>query len=208
MRQQGFNALVYVDDFVGCEESLVRARRSTTSRQYAAGWAPRLAADKCVALIPSLVWLGFEICVERMTLGIPDGTLRAVLEECDQWLARPTMTRRALQSLLGCLAHIANCIPPEWRFMNRLLAGHRGLCGLGPAAVDPEIHWFRDYAALGSFTITICHKPGADLIFKDALSRAHASLAALEFVARYCVSHNVARIRITHNANGILSHFL
>ena len=60
-------------------------------------------------------------------------------------------------------------------------------------------------AALGSFTIAIRHKPGADLIFADALSRAHVSPAALEFVANYCVSHNVAQIRVTHDANDILS---
>ncbi len=60
-------------------------------------------------------------------------------------------------------------------------------------------------AALGSFTITIRHKPGADLIFADALSRAHASPAALEFVAGYCASHNVVRIRVAHDATNILS---
>ena len=59
--------------------------------------------------------------------------------------------------------------------------------------------------ALGSFTITICNKPWAYLIFVDSLSRAHASPAALELVASYCVSHNVAQIRVTHDANDILS---
>ena len=72
-------------------------------------------------------------------------------------------------------------------------------------ACDREI-WL--LAALGSLTITIRHKPGVNLIFTDTLSRAHSSPTALEFVAKYCVSHNVARIRVTHDTNDILSHSL
>ena len=40
-----------------------------------------LAPDMCVAPIPRLVWLGFKVCAERMTLHIPDEKLCTVLEE-------------------------------------------------------------------------------------------------------------------------------
>ena len=248
-----------------------------------------------------------------MVRRIPDEMLRMVLEECDHWSSQPTMTRGALQSLLGHLGHIVNCIPAVWSFMSRLLAGLHGLCRPCPAKVDPEIckdvQWFRAYAEpgngvhllpppvrrewvikcdscltgggafskehcyaeeysldfirvyplihelkalnlvvavrtlrpgvstglnlivnknnaafahtlemgqatdatlescarkiwlLGSFTITIRHKPGADLIFV-------LSCTSLEFVAKYCASHNVARVRVTHDTNDILSHSL
>ena len=72
-------------------------------------------------------------------LRIPDEKLHVVLEECDRWLSRPTMTRRAFQSLPGRLVHIANCIPAARRFMSRLLASHRGHRGSGPAEVDRGI---------------------------------------------------------------------
>ena len=117
-------------------------------------WMSSPAPDKCVACIPRLVWLGFEVCAERMTLHILDEKLRAVLEECDRWLSRPTMMRKALQSLLGHLAHITNGIPAARQFISRLLAGLRGLCMPGPAEIDPEnpkdIRWFRAYAKRGN----------------------------------------------------------
>ena len=49
-------------------------------------------------------------------------------------------------------------------------------------------------AALRSFTLTVRHKPGANLIFANALSRTHASPAALDFVTKYCASHNITRV--------------
>ena len=102
MRPQGFHALVYVDDFVGCKASLMRARQAFDCLRAICGrLGLRLAADKCVAPVPTLIWLGCEISTERMTLRIPYEKLCAVLEECSGWLARPTMTRKALQSLLG-----------------------------------------------------------------------------------------------------------
>ena len=75
--------------------------------------------------------------------------------------------------------------------------------GHHPRGVRHEI-WL--LAALGSFTITIRYKPRANLIFVDALSHAHTSSAALEFIAKYGASHNVDRIRVIQNANDILSH--
>ena len=123
-----------MDDFVGCEVSLARAICGRL------GHCLGLMPDKSVAPpIPHLVWLGFEVCAERMTLCIPDEKLIAILEECDRWLSRPTKTRRALHSLLGRLGHIVNCILATRCFMSRLLVGPHGLRGPGPSEVDPEI---------------------------------------------------------------------
>ena len=85
-----------------------------------------------------------------MKLRIPDEKLCAVLKECVQWLLWPTKARKALQNLLGRLAHIANCIPAVWRFMSRLLTSLQGPRGPGPTEIDTKIHkdfrWFCTYA--------------------------------------------------------------
>ena len=87
MRHQGFHALVYVDDIVSYEASLARGRQAFNYLWDICGrLGLHLAPDKCMAPIkcmapvPHLVWLVFEVCVERMMLRIPDEKLHVVLE--------------------------------------------------------------------------------------------------------------------------------
>ena len=68
MRRQGFHVMVYVDDFVGCEASLARVCKAFDCPRAICGrLGLRLAADKCVAPVPTLVWPGCEISAERIT---------------------------------------------------------------------------------------------------------------------------------------------
>ena len=53
-------------------------------------------------------------------------------------------------------------------------------------------------AAIGSYDIEVRHKPGAQLQFADALSRAHCSPHALTCVRSTCAAGGVERIRVTH----------
>ena len=54
-------------------------------------------------------------------------------------------------------------------------------------------------AALGSFSLSIVHKPGASLILADALSRAHMSDSAAQLAARQCAQRHLKRVRTTHS---------
>ena len=54
------------------------------------------------------------------------------------------------------------------------------------------------YPTLGACAIEIRHKPGAQLQFADALSRAQAFPSALDFVRKVCASRSMDRIRVTH----------
>ena len=66
---------------------------------------------------------------------------------------------------------------------------------------DPTLgacaHEIWNIVALGSFTISVRHKRGADLIFASALCRTHASQATLDYVTDYCTSHDIAMVRVT-----------
>ena len=167
-------------------------------------------ADKCVAPVPTLVWLGCEISAERMMLRIPDEKLHAVLKECVHLLP-PAIRREWVIEFDSCLMGRGGafseerCFPEynpdfiqayplihEHEILNLVVTLRRTLrpdvcagldivvntdnaasahaLGTGRvtdatfAACAREI-WL--LAALGSFTITIRHKPGADLIFAD-----------------------------------------
>ena len=54
-------------------------------------------------------------------------------------------------------------------------------------------------ATMGGFSIKVVHKPGTELIFADALSRAHQSRAMAQLAAEQCASMNLSRIRVKHS---------
>ena len=100
MRRQGFHPIVYVDNFVGCEASLAHARQAFECL-HAIFNHLRLAPDKCMAPAPRLVWLRFEVCLERMTIHLPDDKLPPTLYDLAQYIAH-------LHRELPSLASIAN----------------------------------------------------------------------------------------------------
>ena len=118
MSRRGHHALVYVDDFV-------TARRAFDALVgLCAGLGVALAPEKCVPPAVDVVWLELHLDSSEMTISIPAAKLDAVISECDRWMTQPSMTRRALQHLLGCLTHIASCIPQARRFMARPHVAH------------------------------------------------------------------------------------
>lgn len=89
-----------------------------------------------------------------MTVSIPAKKLSEVLDECHKWTSRSRAKRKSLQSLMGKLMHIANCIPHARRFTIRLLATLRALHTQLWTTLSPEaklnIKWFLSYAKLGN----------------------------------------------------------
>ena len=100
------------------------------------------------------MWRGLYLDSSEMTISIPAAKLDAVISECDRWMTHPSMSRRALQCLLGHFAHVALCVPPARRFMAHLLASLRGLHASRDAPVDTglgaDVAWFRRYAREGN----------------------------------------------------------
>ena len=45
------------------------------------------------------------------------------------------------------------------------------------------------------------HNPGVELLFVDTLSRAHDSPIALDYVTKYCATHDISNLRVIHDAN-------
>ena len=151
MKQEGYTVLVYVDDFIGIEESrklAMRAFKRIIELCNELGF--ELAPNKCIPPTRNTVWLGFAISSQHMTLSIPLEKLQAVLTECETWLKKHSTTRRALQRLVGRLVHISSCVKPGRKFISRIL---RALSDSHPHSTTPvddnlkkDVRWFHEYA--------------------------------------------------------------
>ena len=84
LRKEGYNALVYVDDFIGVEPSYELACKAFSRIiELCQELGFDLAPNKCTPPTPNIVWLGFYISVQEMMISIPKQKLEAILRECE-----------------------------------------------------------------------------------------------------------------------------
>ena len=61
MSRRGHHALVYVDDFVGCETTYLDARRAFDALVSICAVALAVAPEKCMPPAVDVVWLGLYL---------------------------------------------------------------------------------------------------------------------------------------------------
>lgn len=151
LRKDGHWALNYLDDFCGSDSTL-----SAASLAYDAihtlcdDLGLKLADEKCAPPSQRMVWLGFMVDTNLMTVTIPEEKLTEVLLECRTWLKTRSALKKRVQSLAGKLIHLAKCIQPARKFMSRILASLRQApeTGFTPitAHFKQDVRWFLTYA--------------------------------------------------------------
>lgn len=128
MASKGFKLLAFLDDFAGCEDSLDRATLAyNTFLDLTATLGLQLALDKCQAPSTQMQWLGYDICTKEMSIAIPQDRLQNVLEECKKWVVKKRASRSSIQSIIGKLVHLANCVRHARKFTARMLATLRSM---------------------------------------------------------------------------------
>ena len=151
MAQMGYYTTVYVDDFIGAEPSYLAASKAFNNFiRLCELLGIDLAKDKCFPPCVRLIWLGFHLDAECMSISIPKEKLEKVLKECDGWLRRPKASKKALQSLVGRLNHISSCISPGRKFLSRVLRAlskaHNSLYVQVDDELRRDVSWFRQFA--------------------------------------------------------------
>ena len=76
-----------------------------------------------------LTCLGITIDLHNNTLSIDPVKLEAIYEDCIKVHTKKSISKRALQSLLGKLLYLHKCVKPARIFVNRILTVlriHRG----------------------------------------------------------------------------------
>lgn len=157
MAKHGWTVLAFLDDFAGVEQTQLRAEKAYNQfLQISKELGLQLALDKCAPPSQQLQWLGYDIDILNMVISIPKEKLDQVLEECSAWTHKAKASERMIQSLIGKLLHVANCITHGRKFVTRILAMLRYMKSVNRmwTTVGPEfradIAWFLHYSQKGN----------------------------------------------------------
>lgn len=172
MANRGFSILAFLDDFAGCEDSFERASQAySTFVQISAELGLQLAMDKCQSPTTRMQWLGYDVSSIDMTITIPTDRLQQVLEECKKWIAKTRASRSSIQSIVGKLVYLANCVRHARKFTARILATLRSMNELGREwttlgqEFKADIRWFLAYSEESNGISLI--SPVQDFIYID-----------------------------------------
>ena len=99
----------------------------------------------------SIVWLGFEINAENMSVCIEPSKLSEIIEECRMWKSKATATKKELQRIAGKLQHVTKCVKSARKFMNHVLSALRQFPPYGahqfPHDLLADSDWFTQFAS-------------------------------------------------------------
>ena len=117
----GHYLLNYVDDFLGAEyqgqaqhahQSLIRLMRDIGAAR---------SSSKSVAPTQVIEFVGNLFDTHNMTIGVTPTRKVEILRLLEQWRTRTSCTRNQLETLVGKLQFMSNCIKPGRLFVSRLL---------------------------------------------------------------------------------------
>ena len=80
-----------------------------------------IAPSKCMGPAIQLVFLGFEIDTQGLTVRLPEEKLQRTRAKVLEWVDRKACKKRDLESLLGHLQHAATVVRPGRTFVRRLI---------------------------------------------------------------------------------------
>lgn len=155
MREAGYFLLAYLDDYISCNKDASKAAEAYT---YFADLTSRLglklAAHKCVHPTMSIDWLGYTIDTKLMTVAVPLQKLREIIQECKAWETKNRVSKKMLQSIVGRIMYVSNCIRPARKFSARILATLRQMKDRNWTTIKDDVKadlkWFYNFAAISN----------------------------------------------------------
>lgn len=155
MANEGHTILAYLDDYASCHAHLDSAQEGfkkfiSTTKELGLD----LAIHKCVSPTNVIDWLGYTIDSNEMLVSIPKAKLQDFVKECNTWISKRRASKRAIQSLVGRMAFISNCVTQGRKFMSRALASLRAMGDRDWTTLSDQfrldIKWFICYANIGN----------------------------------------------------------
>ena len=123
----GYFLLNYVDDFVEAESaSKIHASHNALVR-FMRDTGIQRSERKSVLPAQVIEFVGNLFNTMDFTIGVMPGRKIEILRELEHWRNRAVCNRKQVESLVGKLQFMSNCICPVRLFISRLLAEMRSI---------------------------------------------------------------------------------
>lgn len=150
MAQSGYMILNYLDDFAGAETPNVAEHVFNYLGSVLKNCGLEESVEKACPPCTCMTFLGVLFDTETLTLSVTEERVAEILLLVQEWLNKSEATLRELQSLLGKLHFISNCIRPGRLFVSRLLTWLRSLPDdknkhVIPCYVKKDLLWWSQF---------------------------------------------------------------
>ncbi|XP_071177827.1 uncharacterized protein [Mytilus edulis] len=121
-RNMGYNGVNYIDDIGSAETTEFAGNGFHILKTLIDDLGFKVAEQKCCAPDTNMIFLGKQFDTVNMTISIPNDKLCEIKGVIEKLLTKKTITRKKLESIIGKLSYIADCIRSARLFIARLLA--------------------------------------------------------------------------------------
>lgn len=211
-RKSGYDGVNYIDD-IGSAETKSRAENGYKHLvEVTEKLGFPVAKEKCSSPSTKMIFLGKMFDTVNQTVSIPETKMDEIRHNLEKTMLKKTITRRKLESLIGQLAYIADCIRSARLFISSLLdllrtvhkKGHH--INLNKEA-KKDILWFQKFMDIFNGKTTIpdhkwCYPD--EVLATDATLQGIGGICFLESnaqvfhcsVPQYYVGHHIGVIEL------------
>ena len=145
----GFWAINYLDDFGSAEHRNKAWDSFNCMTKIMKAIGTDEAEQKAVPPMTRLEFLGNTVDSEKLTIEVSDHRKTEILQLIDSWERKKMYNKKQLQSLIGKLSFITNCVQQGCIFISRLLEVLRTLPMVGyvkvPNQVIQDLRWWKEF---------------------------------------------------------------
>lgn len=195
LAKEGHQILAYLDDYASCDSSYSNATAGFSKFiEIASSLGLDLATHKCVAPTTSIEWLGYAVDSNKMTVSIPRAKMEEFVKECGSWVYKRKASKKNIQSLVGRMNFIANCVTQGRRFMSRVLASLRAMGEREWTTLSDgfrlDVKWFVTYAKVGNgVSLVEAVRPQVEIECDSSLSGGGGVSTSHCYTWRYSEAH-------------------
>lgn len=150
--EMGYYLCNFIDDMVGAEFPEIAQRAYEALGRTIRDLGLVESEDKQVPPTTQMEFLGNLLNSVDMTISVTPDRILELQNELQTWLHTQTITRRALESIIGKLQFVCNCVRSGRLFLNRLLNFLRGTRTgqyyVLPSEAKKDLVWWNTYLPL------------------------------------------------------------
>ena len=139
--QMGYTLFNYVDDFIGVEIARLAWPAHTALQRLMRDIGADRVMDKSVTPTEECEILGNLINSKKYTIGVTSKRMFELMNELNSWRFKVLITRQELESLIGKLQFICNCVRPGRLFVSRLIEQLKGMQRGVTYEMSEEARW-------------------------------------------------------------------